>query len=756
MVKVFAGPFKTFMLGNDSKIERGEIGLKKSLIAIALLTIGFGLLISSASYATAPKAGDIPDFRVPAPAGGASLLDLDDFALDNDDYSWIADTDLTWGITTTGVVAAQSLTSANVLSLAAGASAGNNGTYKFDVTDASSQTASHTSDFVASSVLGYYPALSQDQMLTTSAANPGYTYVLDVVGATGATVLSLSDTVVASGAGTDWQSVYVSKVYDASGSAATTPRSTLANGTGTASLTGLTAAITSGGLFTLTATAGSLSQPVIVGFKGINNADPNDWTGVSALVSNALLSADNYATVKEVDPGYAIDDGFETASGNIARVGFSGAPHNRTFNRLNGAAKNTWVLNVKQSANLSVPAATYYPSATVVDDTALPAALQGSDLSFAGDHSGKCLAVSLTGIGTGTQKVGYLVLNSPVPIQAGYAYAVEASVGSSAATGADAPQIHLAVHTAGFTEISVSMLGKVATSAPVASAPIATSGWVRERAYIEPSAAGAADGATLDGLQVTILAENFSTNAVTVFIDNVRVYKTAMPDDLAWGNAKIAIAGRPDVSVGSRIREYVDPTAGTALDGQAFYGNFEKASGAIGPNSATTLGNANGFFHSGSLPAGMTASVDTPSAIATRIEAGDLNWLTVNFTAAAGQIIRTRQMTPSNVAGPLFAPGIYVLSADYHTPVQTTNPTLTMGITDNGFQTFAYFTNMQGTNGAIRRIRVPAALRDLDKLTYIFGYSATGACSTHLDNVQCDLVSDLLEYNDSSLFQVNP
>jgi hypothetical protein len=751
MVKVFRGPFKTFMLGNDSKIERGEIGLKKSLIAIALLTFGFGLLISSASYATAPKAGDIPDFRVPAPAGGASLLDLDDFALDNDDYSWIADTDLTWTVTDNGTVPASSLTAANVLSLASGATAGSNGTYDFDVTDASLQTSSHTSDFVASSVLGFYPALSQDQLLTPSATAPGFSYVLDVVGATGATVLSLSDTVVASGAGTDWQTVYVSSLLDASGN-----RQTLASGAGTASLTGLTAAITSGGLFTLTATAGSLSDPVIVGFKGINNADPNDWTGVSALVSNALLSADNYATVKEVDPGYDIDDGFETASGNIARVGFSGAPHNRTFNRLNGAAKNTWVLNVKQSANLSVPAATYYPSATVVDDTSLPAALQGSDNSFVGDHSGKCLAVSLTGIGTGTQKVGYLVLNSPVPIQAGFAYAVEASVGSSAATGADAPQIHLAVHTAGFTEISVAMLGKVATSAPVASAPLAADGWVRERAYIEPSAAGAADGTTLDGLQVTILAENFSTNAVTVYLDNVRVYRTAMPDDLAWGSAKIAIAGRPDVSVGSRIREFIDPDAGTALDGQAFYGNFENASGAIGPNSATTLGNANGFFHSGALPAGMTATVNS-SAIATRIEAGDANWLEVQFTAAGGQIVRTRQLTPSNVSGPLFAPGLYVLSADYQTPAsQAVNPSLTMGITDNGFQTFAYVTNLQGTNGAIRRIRIPAALRDVDKLAYIFGYSATGASISHLDNVQCDLVSDLVEYNDTSLFQVNP
>jgi hypothetical protein len=753
MVRLVAGPFKSYMLGNDSKIERGEKGLKKSLIAIALLTFGFGLLISSASYATAPKAGDIPDFRVIAPNGVSNALDLDDYLLDNDDYDFEADTDLSWTATIgVGVAPVASLDANNVLSLAGTAAAGDLGTYTFEVTDPTSQQDSDTSAFKASSAIGVYPALSQDQLLTASATNPGYTYVQDVVGATGAAVLVQTDDAVTAGAaGTDWQEVYISAVYDASLNAAYSPRVTMANGTGSASVTGLQAAINSAGQFTLTATAGGLSAPVIVGFKGINNADPDDWSGVSALVSSALLSVERPG-VQEVDPGYSTDDGFETALGSIAQVGFSGAPHNRTFNRLNGPAKNTWVSNVKQAATIS--GGTYYPSVTVVDDTSLPTGLQGSNGDFAGDHSGNSLCVALAGATSPAVRAAYLVLNSPVSVQAGYAYAVDMSVGSSATTAAAAPQIHLGLHTFGFSEVSVQELGP---SAAGSSGPT-DAGWIRMRAYIEPSATGLADGTGIpDGLGLTILAINEAATPVNVYIDNVRIYTTALPDDLAWGNAKVAIAGRPDVSVGTRVREYVDPSL-ALLPGQNVYGDFENGTGAIGPNATTTGGNANAWFHQGaSLPTGMTATVNT-SAVATRIEAGDANWLEVSFSGAAvgaaGQI-RTRLMTPASTVGPLFAPGVYVMSLDYQTPSGVAAPTVLTGITDDGFKTFAYFSNANGTNGALRRVRVAATMRDLDKLIYLYGFASVSASTQtcHIDNVQVDLVNDMTEYMDISLFQ---
>jgi len=758
MVKVFVGPFTASKLGNDSKIERGEISLKKSLIAIALLTLGFGLLISSASYATAPKAGDIPDIRVIAPNGTAALFDLDNYALDNDNYSWLANTDLNWTAQLNGTVPGATLTSVvpkNIVSLASGAAAGDSGTYDFTVTDASSQTATDSSAFVASSVIGLYPALSQDQTLATSVSTPPYTYVEDVLSATGATVTSIVDDVVASSGGTDWQSVYISAVYNASGSAGYAPRLTLASGIGSATVGGLTAAINSTGQFTLTATAGGLSNPVIVGFKGINNTNPNDWTGVSALVSSALLSVERPG-VQEVDPGYNIDDGFETALGRIAQVGFNGPPHNRSFGRLNGTAKNTWVSNVKQAAAIS--GGTYYPSVTVVADTDLPAGLQGSGNSFAGDHSGNALCVALAAGSVAAPKGAYLVLNAPVTVQAGFAYAVDVSVGSSAATGANAPTIDLGIHTFGFTEVAVQLLGPSnGTVAPNPSAPLNTS-WVRQRIYIEPSAAGLADGAGIpDGLGLTVLALNTSASAVNVYFDNVRIYKTAMPDDLAWGAAKVAISGRPDVSVGARVREYVDPSIGGALAGQPLAGNFENGTGAITSNASTINGNANGWFHQGaSLPAGMTATVNT-SLVSTRIEAGDDSWLEVSFNGSAvgaSGVVRSRQLTPASTVGPVFAPGTYVLSADYQTPSGVAVPTTLLGITDDGFLTFAYFSNGNGTNGAIRRVRVPVAFRDLDKPNYLFGFasSSTSTQTVHIDNVQLDLVNDLTEYNDINLF----
>jgi hypothetical protein len=326
------------------------------------------------------------------------------------------------------------------------------------------------------------------------------------------------------------------------------------------------------------------------------------------------------------------------------------------------------------------------------------------------------------------------------------------SVGSSAATSAAAPQIHLGLHTFGFTEVSVQELGP---SAAGSSGPT-SAGWIRMRAYIEPSAAGLADVA-LSGLGLTILTINEAATPVNVYIDNVRIYQTALPDDLAWGNAKVAIAGRPDVSVGTRVREYVDPAL-ALQPGQNVYGNFENGTGAIGPNATTTGGNANAWFHSGSaLPTGMTATVNT-SVVATRIEAGDTNWLEVSYSGAAvgaaGQV-RTRLMTPSSTAGPLFAPGVYVMSLDYQTPSGVAAPTTLAGITDDQFKTFAYFSNAQGTNGAIRRVRVAATLRDLDKMIYLFGFASvsTSTQTCHVDNVQVDLINDMTEYMDFSLFQ---
>jgi len=748
MVKVFVSPFKAFELRNDSKIERGEISLKKSLIAIALLTLGFGLLISSASYATAPKAGDIPDFRVIAPAGAASVLDLDNYALDNDNYSWIQNTDLNWTVQLNGTVPGATLTSVapkNILSLASGAAAGDTGSYDFTVTDASAQADTDSSDFVASTAIGLYPALSQDDLLTTSASTPPYTYAQDIVGVTGATVLVHNGTVVASGAGTNWQDVYVKAVYDASQNAAYSPRVTLASGAGSASVAGLSAIINATGQFTLTATTGGLSQPVIVGFKGTNTG----WTGVSALVSSALLSARRPAPIQEVSPGYDIDDGFETALGSIAQVGFSGPPHNRSFNRLNGPAKNSWVSNVKSAAAMG--GGTYYPSVTVVDNASLPASLQGSGNSFPGDHSGNSLCISLRAAPAGA----YIVLNSPVAAQAGYAYAVEASVGSDASSGANAPSVFLGIHSFGFTEVGLTELGPSSgTVAPNPSAPV--TGWVKQRSYIEPSAAALADGSP-SGLEVTIMVTNASASTLKVYVDNVRIYKTAMPDDLAWGGAKVAIAGRPSMEVGTRVREYCDPSIANALAGQPFYGNFEKASGAIGPNSNFANGNLNGWFHSGTaLPTGVTATVDT-SAVATRIEAADLNWLTVNFSgAAAGAVatVRSRQLTSASTVGPVFAPGIYVMSLDYQTPSGVGVPACNLSLTDDGFLTFGFFSIAQGTNGAVRRIRVPVSMRDLDKLTYLFNFvsASTSTQTVHIDNVQADLVNDLTEYNDASLF----
>jgi hypothetical protein len=752
---VFGGPFKTFKLGNDSKIERGEISLKKSLIAIALLTFGFGLLISPSSFATAPKAGDIPDIRVIAPAGASSLLDLDNYALDYDNYSWIANTNLSWVVTPHALAPVATLNGTNDLSLAATAVAGNAGTYDFVVTDASSQSSTNTSEFVSSTVIGLYPAISQDQLLTPSVTNPGYTYPIDVLGATGATTTALSDDVVASGVGTTWQSVYISRVYDASNNAAYSPRLNIASGVGSATVTGLTASIDAAGHFTLTATAGGLSQPVLVGFKG-QNTSSSDYAGVSALVSQALLSVDNYPpTTKEVDPGYNIDDGFETASGRIAQTGFSGAPFLRSFNRLNGPAKNTWVSRVGNAASIS--GGSYYPSVTVVDDTSLPVGLQGSGLSFAGDHSGKSLCIALASSTTGSNGVtgAYLALNSPVPATAGFAYAVEASVGSSAASAVTAPQVHLAINTFGYTEVAVQELSSSATGV---SGPT-SAGWIRMRTYIEPTAAGLADGVGQpDGLGVTIMAINDVATAVNVYIDNVRIYRTAMPDDLAWGSAKVAIAGRPDVSVGSRIREFIDTAAPAPLNGAAFYGNFENGSGAVGAPASVTNGNANGWLvQGGTLPSGVTASV-AASVAATKIRAGDANWLEVSFNAAAvgaTGIIRSRNLKAS-AGGAAFSPGLYVMSLDYQTPSGASAvPTVLTAITDDNFRTYAYLSTASGTNGAIRRVRVPAALRDLDAIQYLYGFVSSSASISqvcHIDNVQADLINDKTEYNDASLF----
>jgi hypothetical protein len=446
--------------------------------------------------------------------------------------------------------------------------------------------------------------------------------------------------------------------------------------------------------------------------------------------------------------------------GNITRIGFAGL--GMSPNRVPGTALSTWVMNVNQSNAASLGGG--YPSAVVVANSSLPADLQAGGTGFPGAASGQALEISLDG--AGGAYAAWVDWNSKVMVDPGYVYAVEASVASTAATPAEAPQINLAIATAGFSNATVIQYGPDTATTSTNSMPIAGEGWIKIRAFIEPTAEDLADVATNGGIYPIIIALNKGAaahaNPVKVYVDNVRVYKTVAPDDLQFGGAKVAaIPSRPEVTVGSRQPMYVNPALTNPLAGLPIYGNFENGTGAVQDNSVTTGANANGWVLSGGANPGITASIVATAVPATRIEAGDQNWLEFSFSgtqALGSSIVQTRQMTPSSTSGVLWTPGVYVLSADLQTPTgQTSKPQVYITITDNGFQTFGYSVMRQTTDGAIRRVRVPVTFRDVDIFQILLGgVDPTGASVTgtaHLDNVMLDLIDDRQVYTDQSLFQ---
>lgn len=762
MQRFVVSPFSSSMLGNDSKKERGEKGLNKSFIAIAFVILGFGLLISPASYATAPAAGDIPDFRLIAPNGAANVLDLDDYAIDYDDYSFNADTDLNWTVTTNGSAPAGTKDASNVLSLASGGAAGDAGTYDFQVSDATGSDVDSSNVHVVTAI-GTYPALSQDFLISPVSSTTGFTHVLDIPSGTNPVTLVINGQAQGTAAMT-WTDVYIASVYDASLNAAYSPRVSLANGAGTASITGLTAAIDNAGAFTLTSTGNGLSDPVLVGFKG-ESTGATDWDGVSVFVSNALLA--RRQTYQEVSPSYGVDDGFETTALGRIRSRLVGPAYGTL---IPGDADCVWVLDGQQSA-IASGSAGGYPSATVIANSSLPAALQASGDSFPGDHSGQVLQVALNASGTAGSG-GFIAMNSPVPASAGYAYAVEASVATNATDPLRTPSIVLALHTFGYREISVSELGPANDTAPnqntttISSAPLQSEGWVKMRAYIEPSANGLADAAAnQQGLGVTLIPANLSTaGGVNLYVDNVKIYKSALPDDLAYGNAKIAFAGRPDVSVGTRVRAYVDPSLSFGgFEGDLIYGNFERGTGAITTGAGFTGGNINGWFAGNVYATGVSASVGA-SIAATKLEAGDANWLSITFAAtnnAASSglpaVVRTRRMAPVSSGPDEFAPGLYVVSADIHTNSGAANPPAAFLVTsDKTFLTYGYVIVGGGTNGAVRRLRSAVAMRNNNFMIIQLAASQPSdnlAGELHVDNVQVEQIADSAVYTDFSLFQ---
>jgi hypothetical protein len=431
-----------------------------------------------------------------------------------------------------------------------------------------------------------------------------------------------------------------------------------------------------------------------------------------------------------------------------------------------------WVLDGNESEKASGTAGGY-PSAVVVANTDLPAGLQTAGASFAGDHSGQALKISLAANGSAGSG-GFITMNSPVLASADYTYAVECSVATSATDPQRTPSIVLAIHTFAYKEISVTELGYASSATPglndttVSSAPLVTEGWVRMRAYLTPSAAALLDAANANqrGVSVTFIAQNNSTAAsaggVDLFIDNVKVYKSAFPDDLAWGNAKIAFAGRPDISVGSRVRSYVDPNAGLPTNGgDPIFGNFERGTGAIATGTTFAGGNVNGWFYGNTPPTGVSASVGA-SVASTKVESADANWLSVTFAAtnsatSAPAVVRTRRMAPVSSGPDEFAPGVYVLSADVHTNSGATNPPAGyLVLSDKSFKTYGYAIMSGGTNGVVRRLRSAVAMRVNNVMIIQLAASQPAnnlAGEIHFDNVQVDKIEDAAEYFDYSLFQ---
>jgi hypothetical protein len=348
---------------------------------------------------------------------------------------------------------------------------------------------------------------------------------------------------------------------------------------------------------------------------------------------------------------------------------------------------------------------------------------------------------------------------------------MEASIASTAATADVAPQIMFGLTSFGYSETMVGQVGPEVTAlgSLAGTAPLATEGWLKVRLYIEPSAEALAD-TTPGGLTPVIVAINgneatlANPDAVDVYVDNVRVYRTAMPDDIAFGSGKVD-TGRDAaaLSVGSRKRLYVDPALSNALAGSPLYGNFEAGTGAMAAAGTTTGGNVNGWVRVGAGAAGIVASVVSGANYDTTIEENDTNWLefAMDGSSTAGQatIVRTRNVTPTDVDSPsnVWGTGLYVLSGDYHTSSSTDkDPQMYLGILDNGAQTYAYATYMVRTSNAVRRVRVPFAFRDLDYMQVLLAVvDAEGGTSgaVHFDNIMVDMLQDNVAYTDFSLFE---
>jgi len=712
---------------NDSIERKGGNSLKKSLVAIALLAIVF---ISTGAYATAPKPADIPDFRAIVGNAAPDVTDLDAWVVDFDDKAFIANQDMTWTVNVSGGLT-YSNDASNNLTLDAVVSV-NASSLDFIVQDASGTVPAVTSNYKATNAIGIAPSLTSDPMLTDQTTV--YTYVLQPATGTGAVDTVMTGTAQVTGSAPAWESVYINAADG----------TTLASGLNGASIMGLTASIDAAGNFTLEST-GWLSAPVVVGFKGTIGADPNDWVGVSALVANSLLG--NSGNNEPVAPNYAFNDGFETTSTGVIT---------QTSPRVNGTADTTWVQNVGGSNGLNGNAGPIVAQVIAAPGSYTP------DASFPGDFSGQVLELQLEGSsGAYAGWVQYFG-NNAFSVEAGKVYCLELNVASSATNAADAPQLSIALSSVDFTEIAVANLGGNTGAATVNGMPLASEGWTKMRVYMEPSADAAASG-----VYPILLAQNVNNalaplaNPVSIYVDNVKFYETVSPEDLSFAAAKVAaIPSRPDVAVGTaRKQMYANPAL--TMGGTPLYGNFEAGVGAFGAGAVTTGGNANAWVLE-VQPAGTTVSVVATAGPTTRIESGDANWLEIAYDGTAGPGatagIRSRQLTPSDTAGPLFQPGTYVLSADFETPAaQGSAPYAYFILQDNGFQSYSYQIIGNPTSGAVRRVRVPYTFRDLDILQIVLvgQDKAAGGFNgqIHFDNVMLEYLDDApLEYNDEALF----
>jgi hypothetical protein len=734
MKEAVGSPY-TEVVRNDSIDRKGGNSLKKSLVAIALLAIVF---ISTGAFATAPKPGDIPDFRALVGQAAPDVTDLDAWVVDFDDKNFIADPDMTWTVNVSGGLT-YSNSAANSLTLDAVGSV-NASTLDFIVEDASGTVPAVTSRYKATNAIGLAPGLTSDPMLTDQTTV--YTYVLQPATGTGAVDTVMTGSALVSGSAPTWESVYINAADG----------TTLASGLGNANVTGLSAAIDGAGNFTLTST-GWLSQPVIVGFKGAIGGDPNDWVGVSALVSNSLLGVDSVSANEPVNPAYDLNDGFEGTPGVLTQT----APFTA------GVAGTSWVQNVNGTGSIQ------YQNATTVPIVAQVISSPGGytpDASFPGDFSGQVLELQLEG-GLNNAYAGWVQYfgQNTFAVEAGKVYCLEANVASSAATAADAPQLGLALSSSDFSQIAVSLIGGNTGAATVNGMPISSEGWTKMRVYMEPAA-----GAAASGVYPIFLAQNVANDGVTplannvsIYIDNVKFYETVSPDDLTFAAAKVDALGggsRPDVAVGTARKQIYTSSDIANGAGQPFYGNFEAAVGAFGGGAVTTGGNANGWRDQ-LTSAGVTIGVVNTSNPLTRIESGDQNWLEISWdgtgAASSAASILSRPLVPEQVSGSAWDAGTYVLSADVETPAaQSSSPFAYVILRDDGFQSYSYQIVANPTSGGVSRVRVPYTFRDVDNIQVELAGQDTASGfngQLHFDNVMLEYLDDApIQYNDEALF----